>query len=187
MNRTLLFALTAALCLSAAPAPGVAKEDGKAPLTRAEEKKLEAWIRALDDEEFAAREGAQESLRAFGSRALHALREAKDSRSEEVRARVRLLITVLEASLDPEIDTDSNWITLKGDMGRTGARGAAPMGRIAVKARNAVGAGRDARLDAPMALYDGTLVVAREDRVIGMDATDLKHKWAVGLGAKIMA
>ena len=171
----------AALLLAAA----VAVDDLSAP----EQKKVEGWIASLDASEFPRREEATAALRAFGPRALPLLREAAKSGPEETRARARLLVTVLEAGLDPAVDP-SGWGTLKGDMGRTNARGLAPAAGPGVVAARTVAPGSlEGRggPDSPLACAEGVLVAVEGDRVTVLAAGDLAPRWSTALGSRILA
>ncbi len=189
----LLLAALAAPALPAGDPPAVAGTAAPAaPLTPAERKKVEAWIRNLDHQEAEKRVAATESLRAFGPRALDLLREASTDRAEERRARARLLVTVLEAGLPTgEIRAD-DWLTLKGDMGRTSARGDPPAGGpgLAVRAerslRTALSDGLDAP-DAPVASAEGAVVVAAGNRVSAYGSKDLGQRWAAGIPGRVLS
>jgi len=187
MGRALapMLLAVAALCAPAAagdPAPADA-------LTPAEVKKVEAWIRGLDDQEFPRREAATAGLRAFGVRALPWIRAAAKDGSEEVRARARLLVVVLEAGLDTSVDP-ADWFTLKGDMGRTNARGAAPATGPKVLHQRTVAAGRRdgaAGPDSPLACAEGALVAVEGDRVTVLASEDLALRWSTGVGSAVLS
>lgn len=191
-----LSGLVLALALGSA-APGLsAAEGGKpaapakpAPPSEEEAKSLDRWIAELDHRDPERREAATESLRGFGPRALPALRARLEDPSEERRARVRLLVQVLEAHEAGVPEGSTDWITLKGDMGRTGARGEAPGRRARVVAHKVLSLRDDPehRLDAPLAVQADLLVVARGDRLTALSSTDLAFRWEVGLGARILA
>src|SRR5688572_14629917 len=93
-------------------------------ISPADRKKIAAWIDDLDHAEYPRREAATKALRDFGGRALPFLEEAEPAATEEARTRIRLLALVLRAGLETE--SGDGWYTLKGDPGRTGARGDAP-------------------------------------------------------------
>jgi len=190
-----VLAASALACLAAASAsPAYEGAAGKAapadpspPLTPDERARVDAWLRDLDHREPSRRAEATAALRAFGPRALPGLRAAAASGSEERRARAGLLVQVLEAGADAPEEGDGSWITLKGDMGRTGSRGVAPSRGVAVRGSFAVGFNREHPLDAPLACADGVLVVAHGDRVTALRASDLRHLWEVGLGSPVLA
>jgi outer membrane protein assembly factor BamB len=162
------------------------KDAGLEPKVR---ERVEGWIRDLDHSEYARREKATQALRDFGARGLPLLREAAGSASEETRARARLLVLVLEASLEGTDDPEA-WTTLKGDPGRTSSRGAGPAKRpSASDSRAVLGYGPDAEtlLDAPLALGGGVIVAARGDRVSAWREDGLKHLWSAGPGGRVLA
>lgn len=182
----------AALCLVLAAGAGSPAQDGPPPagaLAPAERKQVEAWIADLEHREHDRRAAATEALRAFGVRALPLLREAAEDRREETRARARLLVTVLDAHVGGE-DPASGWLTLKGDMARTGSRGEAPGRGLAVVASRSVAAGMAGGArppDAPLASADGLLVVAAGDRISAFGTGDLGHRWSAGVGSRVLA
>ncbi len=182
--------LVLAACAAVSPAP--VRADDRAPaavLTPAEQKQVERWIRDLDSEEFAKREAATGALRSFGPRALPLLRPAAAGGSEETRARARLLVLVLEAGLD-NATPPTGWFTLKGDMGRTGARGPGPLSGPLVRFSRSLAGGRgDPALgpDAPLACADGAIVAVEADRVTVLQADDLSYRWSAGLGSQVLA
>jgi outer membrane protein assembly factor BamB len=157
------------------------------PAAAEEAKALGRWIDDLDHRDPARREGATAALRGFGAAALPALRTAAASGSEETRARARLLILVLEAQESPAAVDPSSWGTLKGDMGRTGARGAAPAAQPSILASRVVGHGLGEGPDAPLACAEGVVVAAVGERVVVMDAATLEYRWEFGLGARVTA
>lgn len=169
----------------AAPAPD-------APLSEAEARRVEGWIRDLDHADHDRRAAATEALRGFGPRALPLLRSAAADRAEERRARARLLVTVLEAGLPSAEERPGDWLTLKGDMGRTGARGEPPAGSpdLAVRAGRSLASsfadGGEAP-DAPIAAAEGLVVVAAGGRVTAFAAGDLAQRWASAVPGRILA
>ncbi len=97
LDRDAARAYRAAWALAAAPADGVAFLKSAAAATP-DTKRIKELIAALDDDEFAVREKATESLAALGKKAEAALREAAaDSPSLEVKARARRLLKRLGA------------------------------------------------------------------------------------------
>ena len=183
-----------------AAAPSSSAGDGKgpaaapaasAPLTEKELAKVEGWIRDLEHHEYLRRTAATEALRGFGVRGLPLLREAAASRSEETRARARLLVTVMEAGLGVVDESGDDWLTLKGDMGRTSARGEPPASAgPQVRMTRSIGAALadgSTPPDAPIAAAEGALVVAAGDRITAFGSADLSHRWTVGLGAQVIA
>jgi len=190
--RLVVLSLVAVLGMLGAAPPSSAGDGREAPptLTEKERAKVEAWIRDLEHHEFEKRTAATEALRAFGARALPRLREAVASRDPETRARARLLVTVLEAGQGGE-ERGDDWLTLKGDMGRTSARGEPPASAGPRIARSRpVGAGfadGSRPPDAPIAAAEGSVVVAAGDRVSAFSSPDLVHRWSVGLGARVLA
>jgi len=182
----ILLALLAAVL--AVPAPLRAEEKAPAAaLTPAEQKQVEGWIRDLDHREFAKREAATDALRSFGARALDLLRAASASGSEETRARARLLVLVLEAGL-AEAEPPSGWFTLKGDMGRTNARGPGPLLGPSVRHSRSLGARRAGPgPDSPLACAEGAVVAVEGDRVTVLRAEDLGYRWSAGLGSAALA
>src|SRR5688572_13629338 len=174
-----------AWALLAPAVPAVAAEE----LPPAELRTGEAWIRALDDQEFPRREAATAGLRSFGPRALPLLRAAARDGSEETRARARLLVVVLEAGLDTTVDP-AGWATLKGDMGRTNARGLAPAAGPALLHSRVVAGGRGdgvAGPDSPLACAEGAVVAVEGDRVTVLAASDLSLRWSAALGSPVRA
>jgi outer membrane protein assembly factor BamB len=158
-----------------------------AELTPAEAKKVDTWIGDLDHRDFLVREAAMAGLRTFGARGLARLREAAKSGSEETRARARLLVLVLEAGA-AEVEGPEGWATLKGDMGRTSARGPGPVKGPAVRFSRHVGAGRGGRgPDAPLACAEGTVVAVEGDRVTALRSEDLSYRWSAGLGSPALS
>jgi outer membrane protein assembly factor BamB len=164
----------------AAPAPA---------LTPAERKSVDAWIDDLDHREPARREAATEALRSFGARGLPSLRAVLEDASEESKARARLLIQTLEAFESGEPNGANDWFTLKGDMGRTGARGAAPTRTVTIKKarRVAIPNYEGEPLDAPLAVDGDMLIVVRGDLVTALGAADLAFQWEMGIGDRITA
>ena len=171
-----------------AGAPASAEDGAAAGLEPRVREKVEGWIRDLDHSDYTRREAATAALRDFGTRALPLLREAVGSSAEERRARARLLVLVLEAGLN-ETNDPAGWNTLKGDFGRTSARGDAPARSPGTAATRRVNASRGAGplLDAPLALGGGVLVAARGDRVSAWRTRGLEPMWSVGPGGRILA
>ncbi len=196
MTRTAAAAL-AALAWLAAPAAPAQDAGGKAPppapaaaLSKEETARLQRWIDDLDNAGAARREEATAALRAFGPRGLPLLRAVLDAGSAEQRARVSLLVTVLEAGGARTTEDDVGWGTLKGDMGRTAARGDAPSRGPEVRREAEVGSSLDREdrpLDAPIACSEGVLVVARAERVTALGAEDLRTRWETGLDGPVIA
>ncbi len=181
--RPLLAAV--AVALLALVAAGARAGDGD--LTPQETKTLRAWIEDLGHREAPRREAAMDALRGFGARALPLLREAREGRSEELRARARLLVQTLEAAEASPTADAADWFTLKGDMGRTGARGAAPA-RVEIRAVRELGARGDRPpLDAPLAASGDLVLAVRDDRLTALQAGDLAHRWEVSLGSPIIS
>jgi outer membrane protein assembly factor BamB len=179
-------AVLAGLLLLATPGSSAA-DDAPPTLEPRVREQVEGWIRDLDASDFAKREKATQALRDFGVRGLPLLREAVASSSEERRARARLLVLVLEAGLEGAEEGDG-WNTLKGDPGRTSARGAGPKGAPKVVETRTVAASAGGRpLDAPLALGGGVLVAAVGDRVTAWKEDGLASLWSVGPGGRVLA
>lgn len=191
--RTAGWGLLAAIAMAALASPspaGDGKDPAPAALTDKERAKVEGWIRDLEHHEYERRCAATEALRGFGARGLPLLRAAAAGPGEETKARARLLITVLEAGLGTAGEGADQWTTLKGDMGRTSARGEPPAaeGPSVVRSRTLHGEFGDARPpDSPLAAAEGAVVVAAGDRVAAFAAGDLAHRWSVGLGSRVIA
>jgi outer membrane protein assembly factor BamB len=177
------------LGLVAGALPAEAEDGAAAGLEPRVRAKVEAWIEDLNHGDFTRREAATQALRDFGPRALPLLRDAAASPAEETRARARLLVLVLEAGLG-EKDDPADWTTLKGDFGRTSARGDAPArspGTAATRRVVSSRAGIGPALDAPLALGGGVVVAARGDRVSAWRAQGLQPMWSAGPGGRILA
>jgi outer membrane protein assembly factor BamB len=183
---TLLAVLALAVPGSLRADEGAAAADALAPADR---RKVEAWISDLDHSEFRRREEATAALRSFGAAALPLLRAAAENGSEETRARARLLVLVLEAGSGAG-EPPAGWATLKGDMGRTGARGDGPVRGPAVRhARMVAGLRRPGARgpDAPLACAEGLVVALEGDRVTALAVEDLSFRWTAGLGAAALS